>query len=166
MPYQQALDFLGEAAINLGGTAGSLGRNTEAENFDIGNNQWVAPVICYESVFGEYIATYVRKGAGLLCVVTNDGWWGNTPGHRQHFDYARLRAIETRRYIARSANTGISGFIDDKGNVLSETKWWIPDAQQATLYYQTHLTFYVKYATYIELLPVLILLLAVLRGKR
>jgi apolipoprotein N-acyltransferase len=166
MPYQQALSFLGEAAINLGGTAGSLGRNTEAENFDIDNNQWVAPVICYESVFGEYVTEYVRKGAGLLCIVTNDGWWGNTPGHRQHFDYARLRAIETRRYIARSANTGISGFIDDKGNVISETKWWVPDAQQATLYYQTHLTFYVKYATYIELLPVLLLLLAVLRGKK
>jgi apolipoprotein N-acyltransferase len=166
MPYQQALNFLGEAAINLGGTSGSLGRNSEATNFTIGMNQAVAPVICYESVFGEYVADYVSKGAGLLCIITNDGWWGNTPGHRQHFDYARLRAIETRRYVARAANTGISGFIDDKGEVISETSWWVPDAQKATVYELRNLTFYVKHARFIELLPVLLLMLAILRRKR
>jgi apolipoprotein N-acyltransferase len=166
MPYQQVFSFLGEAAINLGGTAGSLGRNDEAENFGIGQSQWIAPVICYESVFGEYVTEYVRKGAGLLCIVTNDGWWGNTAGYKQHFDYARLRAIETRRYIARSANTGISGFIDDKGNVISKTEWWTPTAQQTTLQYQRGETFYVKYAGYIELLPVLLFVMAFLRSRR
>jgi apolipoprotein N-acyltransferase len=165
MPYQQLFSFLGEAAIDLGGTSGSLGRNKEAAVFDIGRNQEVAPIICYESVFGEYIADYIHKGAGLLCIVTNDGWWGNSPGHRHHFDYARLRAIETRRYIARSANTGISGFIDDKGNVISQTEWWTPDVQKATLQYLTGETFYVKYAGYIELLPVLLLVLALVRKK-
>jgi apolipoprotein N-acyltransferase len=108
----------------------------------------------------------VRKGAGLLCIVTNDGWWGNTAVYKQHFDYARLRAIETRRYIARSANTGISGFIDDKGNIISQTEWWTPAAQQATLQYLRGETFYVKYAGYIELLPVILFVMAFIRSRR
>jgi apolipoprotein N-acyltransferase len=165
MPYQQFLGFMGTAFIDLGGTSGSLGKNSEAENFNIGSSQLVAPVICYESVFGEYVADYVSKGAGLLCIITNDGWWGNTSGYAQHFDYARLRAIETRRYIARAANTGISGFIDDKGNVISKTDWWVPAVQKATLQYLTVQTFYVKHARYIELLPVLLFVLAVLRRR-
>ena len=54
---------------------------------------------------------------------TNDGWWKNTAGYRQHFTYSRLRAIEQRKAIIRSANTGISGVIDKKGEVLQQTKW-------------------------------------------
>jgi apolipoprotein N-acyltransferase len=165
MPYQQVFGFLGQAAIDLGGTSGSLGRNQNAENFNIGGSQLAAPIICYESVFGEYVTDYVKQGAGLLCIVTNDGWWGNTAGYRQHFDYARLRAIETRRYIARAANTGISGFIDDKGEVISETGWWVPAAQTATLQYLRNETFYVKYAHYIEVLPVLLFALAFFRRR-
>ncbi|MES2778913.1 MAG: apolipoprotein N-acyltransferase [Bacteroidota bacterium] len=165
MPYQQVLGFMGKAVIDLGGTSGNLGRNKDATVFDLGQGQYAAPVICYESVFGEYVSDYIRKGAGILCIVTNDGWWGNSPGYRQHFDYARLRAIETRRFVARSANTGISGFIDDKGAVIAETGWWEPAAIQATLAYQKGETFYVKYAHYIELLPVLLFVMAVLRRR-
>ena len=80
--------------------------------------------VCYESVYGEYCAEYVRKGAQALTIITNDAWWGNTPGYRQHLSYARLRAIELRRDIARCGNTGISGFIDQRGEVLSESGWW------------------------------------------
>ncbi|MDR2890253.1 MAG: apolipoprotein N-acyltransferase [Alistipes sp.] len=74
--------------------------------------------ICWESVYGEYMSEFVRGGAELLFIITNDGWWDDTPGHRQHFDLARLRAIETRRSVARSANTGRSGFISPRGDVL------------------------------------------------
>ena len=83
--------------------------------------------ICYESVYGEYCTGYVRKGAKFLTVITNDGWWGDTPGYRQHFSYSRLRAIELRRDVARSANTGISAIIDQRGDVLESTGWWVPD---------------------------------------
>ena len=86
--------------------------------------------VCYESVFGEYCTKYVREGARFLAVITNDAWWGDTPGYRQHFSYSRLRAIETRRYIARCANTGISAIIDPAGGYLSETPWW----QEAVTY--------------------------------
>jgi apolipoprotein N-acyltransferase len=78
----------------------------------------IAPAICYESIYGDFMSRYVKQGANLICVITNDGWWKNTPGHKQHMNYARLRAIETRIWVARSANTGISCFIDPNGNVI------------------------------------------------
>ncbi len=166
IPYQQYLQFLTKAAIDLGGTSGSLGRSKEAINFWINGNQQVAPIICYESVFGEHVSTYVQKGAGLLCIITNDGWWGNTPGYVHHFDYARLRAIENRRYIARSANTGKSGFIDDFGNIIQATQWWEPAALSATLQYQTYLTFYTKHSWTIERIPLALLVLVLLRRRK
>lgn len=165
IPYQQYLQFLSKAAIDLGGTSGSLGRSQEAINFNINSNQQIAPIICYESVFGEHVSSYVLKGAGILCIITNDGWWGNSPGHIHHFDYARLRAIENRRFVARSANTGTSGFIDDKGNIMQESAWWEPTVLSATLQYQTYHTFYTKHAWFIERLPLLLLVLAVLRWR-
>lgn len=80
--------------------------------------------ICYESIYGEYCADFVRKGAKALAVITNDAWWGDTPGYRQHLSYSCLRAIELRRDIARCANTGISAFIDCRGDIVSSTDWW------------------------------------------
>ncbi len=169
MPYPKLFGFLEKLAIGLGGTSGSLGQDSMAKVFDIGRNNKIAPVICYESVYGEYVGEYINKGAGLICVITNDGWWGNTPGYQQHFDYARLRAIEMRRYIARSANTGISGFIDDKGYVMSKSKWWVEDALKATVYIQTQETFYARYGDYIGKIAAVLLALNMLilfRNKR
>ena len=80
--------------------------------------------VCYESVYGEYCTEYVKAGAQAMTIITNDAWWGNTPGYRQHLAFARLRAIELRRDIARCGNTGISCFIDQRGEVLDETPWW------------------------------------------
>ena len=84
----------------------------------------VGCAVCYESVYPEYCTGYVKAGAKALTIITNDAWWGDTPGYRQHFSYARLRAIELRRDIARCGNTGISAFIDQRGEVLSRTDWW------------------------------------------
>ncbi len=116
--------WLGPVFEKFGGTTGGYGHDKEAAVFtSIANPYVAAPIICYESIYGEYVASYVRKGATLLTIITNDGWWFNTPGHRQHLYYARLRAIETRRWVARSANTGISAVIDEKGHFLA-TKLW------------------------------------------
>ena len=116
--------WLGPIFEKFGGTAGGYGKDKESAVFKVEGNPYVAaPIICYESIYGEYIASYVRKGANLLTIITNDGWWGNTPGHKQHLNYARLHAIETRRWIARSANTGISAIIDDKGALLHTEPW-------------------------------------------
>ena len=80
-----------------------------------------------------------------MSVITNDGWWGNTPGYRQHLSYSSLRAIETRRAIARSANTGISAFIDERGEIISSTGWWQQEKLLARLPLNDRQTVFVTY---------------------
>ena len=105
----------------------------------------IAPAICYESIYGEFMGRYVDKGASLICIITNDGWWGNTPGYKQHMSYARLRAVETRRWVARSANTGISCFIDPMGTVRDYRPWDKADALKLAIPAETVKTFYVRH---------------------
>ena len=109
----------------------------------------VATLICYESVFGGYVTEFVRNGANLIFVITNDGWWGDTPGHRQHFEMSKLRAIENRRSIARSANTGISGFINLRGDVVEQTNYWEPTALRNNMIVNDEVTFYSQHGDYI-----------------
>ena len=101
--------------------------------------------ICYESVYGEYCTAYVRQGAQLLTVITNDAWWGNTPGYRQHFNFSKLRAIETRRYVVRCGNTGISALIAPTGRVLDRTPWWQEAVLSGTVQLSQEQTFFVRY---------------------
>jgi apolipoprotein N-acyltransferase len=84
-----------------------------------------------------------------MSVITNDGWWGETPGYRQHLSYSRLRAIETRRSIARSANTGISALINQRGDYLQKSTWWTKDYLRGEININNKLTFYVRYGDYI-----------------
>lgn len=103
----------------FGGTSGGYTPQKDRTVLESENGYRLAPAICYESIYGEHLSRYFSKGANLLVIITNDGWWQNTPGHKQHWLYARLRAIENRRWVARSANTGISGFIDPVGNEVA-----------------------------------------------
>ena len=105
----------------------------------------VGCAICYESVYPEHCIEYVRKGARLLTVITNDAWWGDTPGYRQHLRYSCLRAIETGRYIVRSANTGISAIISPRGDILEETEWWKPAHIVSEAGLEDRKTFFVTY---------------------
>jgi apolipoprotein N-acyltransferase len=109
----------------------------------------VAPVICYESIWGEYVAKYIQKDAQFIAIITNDAWWGNTSGKDQHLQYAKLRAIETRRWVARSANTGISAFINQKGDIVQKTEWWKPATFKQDINLNGELTFYVHFGDYI-----------------
>lgn len=167
MPFRNYLGFLRDWVIDLGGTTGSLGRQEEPSNFALKNGVEVAPVICYESVFGAYLSRFVQKGAGLIVVITNDGWWRNTPGYKQHLSYSRLRAIETRRSVARSANTGISCFVNQRGDVLQPTSWWEEAAIEGTVNLNDKITFYVKHGDFIArvamFMAVLILLFLVVK---
>ena len=119
----------------------------------------VGAAVCYESVYGEFCTGYVRRGAQLLTVITNDAWWGNTPGYRQHFNYSRLRAIETRRYVARCGNTGISALIDPCGRVLSRTPWWTECYLQGEVQLLRGQSFFVRYGDIVGRVSVLLLLL-------
>lgn len=124
--------------------------------------------VCYESVYGEYYTGYINKGAEAMTIITNDAWWGDTPGYRQHLSYASLRAIETRRAIARCANTGISAIISPSGEILEETQWWEPAILQSSIPLRDDLTFYTihgditgRICTFLFLLLLLALLVRV-----
>lgn len=148
-PFSNALSFLKPAFAAFGGSSGSYGKQDEPSVFYSQSGIGSAPVICYESIWGEYVAEYVKKDAQFIAIITNDGWWGNTSGKDQHLLYAKLRAIETRRWVARSANTGISAFINQRGDIVQRTKWWVPGALKADINLNEGFTFYVNYGDYI-----------------
>ena len=120
--------------------------------------------ICYDSVFGDYFRQYVEKGAQMMTVITNDGWWGNTFGYRQHLNYARLRAIETRRDIARCANTGISAFINQRGDIVSQTGWWKRCYSKGEVNLNNDVTVFVKYGDIIGRVSLFAFFLLLLAG--
>jgi len=150
MPYPGLLKILQPLTLRLGGTFRSNATQKERSVLSSPNDSVkIGTVICYESVYGEFVTGYVQKGANLIFVITNDGWWGDTPGHRQHNALSCIRAIETRRSIARSANTGISSFINQRGDVLDKITWWKREAIRNKLNVNNELTFYVKHGDYI-----------------
>jgi apolipoprotein N-acyltransferase len=145
------LHFLDSWFEKFGGTtAGYTGQADRTPLTNAGKTLSIAPAVCYESIYGEFMAQFVHNGAGLLAVITNDGWWGNTPGHLQHENYARLRAVETRRWIVRSANTGISCIIDPAGVIVESGPWEHPAVIRRIVPITHNLTFYVRYGDIIS----------------
>ncbi|MBZ0206720.1 MAG: apolipoprotein N-acyltransferase [Flavobacteriales bacterium] len=150
MPFEEVLGPLGGLALDLGGTTGSLGMQAERSVlWSTDKRVGLAPTICYESIYGDHVAAHVRNGANLIVIMTNDGWWRDTPGYKQHLLYGKLRAVETRRDVARCANTGISCFIDQRGDMHQNTGWWVKATVRGTVHTRTDLTFYVRHGDYI-----------------
>ena len=168
LPYPSVLGPIDDRL--LGGVAGRSVGQPEVSNLLFRGTLPVGCAVCYESVYGEHCADYVRKGAQVLTVITNDAWWGDTPGYRQHLNYARLRAIETRRDIARCANTGISAFIDQKGRILQRTAWWEPAILKGTVNLNDRKTFFVRAGDIVGRLSVFVFILllaaAIIRRKQ
>ena len=160
MPSWWFMRMLKDSALDLGGTVGTLKKDSEAKVLSFDNHK-VGTLICYESVFGGYVTEFVKKGADMLFVITNDGWWGNSPGHKQHLEFSKLRAIETRRSVARSANTGISGFINQRGDIIEQSKYWEQTALRNTIKTNDKQTFYVRYGDYIYKIAVFLTALLV-----
>ena len=102
-------------------------------------------MICYESVFGEYLSAFTKRGAEAIAIMTNDGWWDNTAGHRQHAAIANIRAIENRRPVIRAASTGISCLIDSKGNSSQRTQYDEATAIKGQVNFSNKVTFYLKW---------------------
>lgn len=155
--------------LDLGGTVSMKTTQDNRVAFTGSNDTKVGPVICYESVYGAFVTDYVKEGAEFLAIITNDAWWGDTQGHKQHLNYARLRAIETRRSIARSANTGISAFINQKGELTKELGYGLRGSLKGTLNANDTLTFYVCFGDYLAKLafiPVILLLILSFFRKR
>ena len=141
--------------LDLEAQAGGLGIQNEASVFTHHNFK-IAPLICYESVFGGYGKDFAAKGADVFVVITNDGWWGNTDGYKQHLDYGKLRAIEFRRDLVQCANTGISAIINAQGLIVKESNWWKQEVLTVNFVPQNTITFYAQFGDYIGWLGVFI----------
>lgn len=168
MPLQWLLKPIMDLAIDMGGTTGTLGTQEDQIPFyTLPDSLGISPAICYESIYGDVNAEFVLNGAEILGVITNDGWWGDSPGYKQHISYSSLRAIETRKWVARCANTGISAFVSPEGEIVQNSEWWVEDALIAKVYPNQILTFYVKHGDYLgrlaSFLSVLLLIFTMVR---
>jgi apolipoprotein N-acyltransferase len=124
--------------------------------------------ICYEVVYPHLIASMVDSGSELLTTITNDAWFGTSSGPYQHFDQAAMRAIEQGRYLARAANTGISGFVDPYGRVISQTGLFEPAVQVQELRFLQERTIYGRIGdsfAYAGLALTVLVLVAALRSN-
>lgn len=168
------LNFMSPVFEKFGGTGGGYAIDTVSRVLHTTNHTFnITPAICYESVYGNYLSSFNRQGADIICIITNDGWWGNTAGHRQHKDYARLRAIESRKWVARSANTGISCFIDPYGNVVQQLGWDKAGALKQNVasfvtktFYTRHGDFISKIFQWVSMAFLLLLMILAVTGKR
>ncbi len=165
-PYQDVLKpLIGDAMIDLGGTIAMKTTQDYRSVFTgINPNHKAAPIICYESVYGEFVTGYVRNDANFLAIITNDAWWNVTQGHKQHLSYAKLRAVETRRDIVRSANTGVSAIINAKGDITSTLAYGEKGALSGQLITNDKITFYVMAGDYIARISIFILIFVGLIG--
>jgi apolipoprotein N-acyltransferase len=127
-------------------------------DFSPGEDVLVAPVdggtvgafVCYEAIYSGLARRFVEQGASLLVNVTNDAWFGRSAAPYQHLSMARLRAIETRRYLVRAANTGISALVDPYGRILESGELFVPEVVAGRVGFRHDKTFYVRYG---HLLP-------------
>ena len=127
------LNFLDAWVSDFGGTTNGYAPNLNQNPLVVNTHIIIAPSICYESIYGAFMSKYVHNGANLISIITNDGWWRNTPGYKQHQSYAALRAIENGTWVARSANTGISCFISPQGTTTQQLGYGVQGALQATI---------------------------------
>lgn len=165
MPFEGLLGTLTSLSVDLGGTTGSLGMQEERTIMpSINGKIRSAPIICYESIYGEYVGDYLNNGANLITIITNDGWWSDAPGYKHHLAYARLRAVETRKSIARCANTGISCFIDQRGNITQRSGWWVAEVLKGQVNVHDELTFYTRHGDQIGRVGVLLAIILVLHA--
>ncbi len=141
LPFSDWFPFLEQLSIENGGTSGTLGIEDEPKVLKT-NNFVFAPLICYESIYGEFNSEQIKKGAEVIFVITNDGWWGDTPGYKQHMSFSRIRAIENRRSVARSANTGTSCIINQRGDVVQQTEYWKESAINGKVNLNKNITIY------------------------
>ncbi|MFZ4525591.1 MAG: apolipoprotein N-acyltransferase [Chlorobium sp.] len=153
VPYLDYFPWLGYATFSLSGISG-WGRGRDASVMKLETEKYgevvIANFICYESIFPGHVAEFVRKGARLLTLVTNDGWYATSYGPYQHLAIGRLRCIENRRAMARCANTGLTVVLDQYGRTIAEIPWWERQTLTAEVPLESSLTYYTRHP---DLLP-------------
>jgi apolipoprotein N-acyltransferase len=167
IPYVDVLPFLSKMlSWGVGISSWDLANDTTVFTTKAGRRPYRTwAMICYETLYPEFVAGFVQRGANALGVITNDGWFGNSSGPYQLQQYASLRAIETRRAIYRCANNGISCFIDPYGRVSQQTAFgtrtWI--AGPVTL--RSDQTLFVRYGDWFARGCCLLALLTLFTGE-
>ncbi len=125
--------------------------------------------ICYEIIFPYLVRNFVKKGAEFLVTITNDGWYGKSSAPYQHFAIAAVRAVENRRYLLRSATTGVSGIVDPYGRIILRSEMMTQTYLTDTILPNDKLTLYTSWGDYLPLLGltlgVLFLILAMVIKK-
>lgn len=150
LPYGFLFGWAKPLFRQFGGTVGGLGMQVERTAFrSKDGTQAIGTAICYESIYGDFCRGYVQAGAEALFVVTNDGWWDNTPGYQQHQKFASLRAIELRREVVRSANTGTTCFVNLRGDVEQPTAYGTDAVISQRIALNNDMTFYTRYGDWI-----------------
>jgi len=149
MPFVQYFIFLGRYSLELGGYNGTYSNRNTINSFITSDKTETIPIVCFESVFGDYSTQRVNELPGFFCMITNDGWWKNSLGYKYHFDFSRLRAIENRRQIVRIANNGISALINTKGELELKTQWWKKSILKGEVKLTKRKTFYSTHGDYI-----------------
>ncbi len=140
VPFERWLPFLGKLVAQVGDfRPGKPGKTLPWKKDALGIQ------ICYEVIFPGLSRELVQNGATLLINITNDAWFGTTSGPYQHFSMTIFRAVENRRAFARAANTGISGFIDPAGRILTSTRLLEETALVRPLPLLRQITFYTRY---------------------
>ena len=145
IPFPYLLNNFSALSVDLGGVSGSLGSENSIENFDVKDKK-ILPLICYESIYGDI---NTGKYFDIITIITNDGWWKNTAGYKQHFSYSKLRAIEQKRAVVRCANTGISGFINPLGEAGEIAKWDEKKVIKSQVAICNTVTFYNQFGDYL-----------------
>ncbi|MEI8186669.1 MAG: apolipoprotein N-acyltransferase [Chlorobiaceae bacterium] len=145
VPYVDYFPWLGHLTFSLAGING-WGKGRDTTVMQLHSSRYgkvsIANVICYESIFPGLVSEFVRKGAQVLTLVTNDGWYATSYGPYQHLAIGKMRCIETRRAMARCANTGLTVIISKYGSIMTEIPWWQEQTLTAEVPLESCLTFY------------------------
>lgn len=160
VPFVEQFPFLGNLIRwQVGISSWNVGK--EQNVFDLSSIK-VGGIICIESIYPDYVAKFVQKGADFIAVVTNDSWYGYSSGPFQHKEISVLRAIENRRSVVRAANGGISCVIDPFGRTLKKTNLFEKTILVASVPIYSEKTFYTKYPLLIPYFVVLVTLIVLI----
>jgi apolipoprotein N-acyltransferase len=122
--------------------------------------------ICYEVIYSSLIRSFVVRGSELLTTITNDAWYGWSSAAYQHWEQASMRAIEEGRYLARAANTGISGFVDPYGRVLQKSNMFESAVMVADLHFIAARTIYSRIGDLVGWVSVMLTAVALVATRR
>ncbi len=161
IPFRSILPSVAPVVESMGDfNAGSKRGPLSCQNVKLGI------LICFESIFPDLSRNWAAEGANLLVNITNDAWFGRSSAPWQHLSMAVFRAVETRKSMARAANTGVSGFVDPLGRLLSVSSLFESDYLMAKIPLLGSSTTFVRYGHYFPSMCLIVTLLTIVSGIR